>query len=196
MKAFIDIKTSFEEGSAVLEAMARKPLSDRPAFREIAEKLGAGVESRFHSAQADSPETYERKSWGSIHRSGNHGASGSMTSSMFSSGNSFARLQQRSTDVSAAVKRGTQEWWLFLHDRGKGYAYWTVDDANTRKSRAKRKVVGTREQKRAAERRSGVVTYPARPIFYITAAEEAWALDRVTKAVDDSLQRTADGSAV
>ncbi len=196
MKSFINIKTSFEEGSAVLEAMARKPLSDRPAFREIAERLGSKVEAHFFKVQANSDATEERKNWGPIKRRGKYGATGSNPAPMFSSGNSFAHLQQRSTDVSAAVKRGTAEYWLAFHDRGKGYAYWTVDAANTRQSRTKRKVVGTREQKRAAERKAGVETYPKRPTFFIEPADETWALDRIALAVNDSLQRTADGSAV
>lgn len=206
MKAFIDIRTSFDHGSEVLEAMARRPLSDRPAFREIAERLGASIEKHFFSTRADSEETSERKGWGPIKRStgrgSHHGTTGSNPATMFSSGNTFAHLQQRSTDVSAAVKRGNMEWYLFLHDRGKGYAYWTVDNRVARVERkGKRAKKGSRsmtsrEGQRGRERNSGSVTFPQRRVMFIDPADEAWAIDRITQAVDDSLQRTADGSAV
>lgn len=193
-KAFLRVDFEAERFDAVFAAMAREPISDRPAFREIVERLGAKVEAHFFSAKPNSVDTQERKRRGPIRRDASHGGSGSNPAAMFSSGNSFAHLEQRSTDVSAAVKASTKEdFWLSLHNAGKGWAYWTIDNrTGYRKTSRKDRKQKTSTQHAADAKRMGTVTFPERPLFYIEPSDEAWALERVSQAVEDSLMRRWD----
>ena len=209
-KAFIRVVGYWDEGYAALEAMAREPVSDRPAFLEIVQRMGAAVRAQFLSVAPPSPETAKRKAWGPIKRSTKggsyHGSTGSMSGTMQSSGDSLRNFEERSTDVSAAVKAGKYEWYLWEHNLGKGYAYWTVDNRAPRTGRVneagrKRSHKGShstsgREANRGRERNAGTVTYPRREFMTIPAAIESWAVERISQAVEDSMMRNWDGPAV
>lgn len=193
-KAFFRIEETFDEGSAALDAMSREPISDRPAFQEIVAMVGSGIRVRFRSASPpDSPDTRERKDWGPIKRSGKFGATGSLTGTLFSSGQTFAQIEERSTDVSAAVKNAAVNYWMWMHERGKGYSYWTIAG---RKGGGKKRTKGARDTKRASERKGATTTYPERSIFFLTSTEQTFAVNRISQAVEDSMLRKWNGPAV
>lgn len=195
-RSFISVKVDSVRVEAAFEAMARKPISDRPAFKEIAARLHDAVLRQMTMAQpANSEATQDRKAWGPIRRSGNHGATGSGTGVLYSSGNSRANLQERSTDVSAAVKRGEAEWWLFLHDRGKGYGFWSQEGKRVKGMAKRKKKTGKSDREDVREiERAGATPLPQRQFMTIDAGDEAWAMDRISTAVEDSMRRAIDGA--
>lgn len=195
-KNFISVQVDNVRVEATFEAMARKPISDRPAFKEIATRLHDAVLRQMTMAHPlNSEATTERKAWGPIRRSGRHGATGSGTAVLFSSGNSRANLQERSTDVSAAVKRGEVEWWLFLHDRGKGYGFWSQEGKRVKGISKRKKKTGKSDREAVREiERAGATPLPQRQFMTIDPGDEAWAMERISQAVEDSMRRAADGA--
>ena len=86
----------------------------------------------------------------------------------------FTPLSQVTLDYKARMgraQRGQNEWYIFLHDRGKGYSYWSVD------GKRKANKTGARRDKRERNR-PGTTQFPERRSFYINAAAETASVAR------------------
>lgn len=92
---------------------------------------------------------------------------------LHASGNTEAGLDGRSGGTWARAQRGSEEWYIFLHDRGKGYSYWSVD------GRRKADAGGTKKARRERNR-PGTTKFPERRTFYINAGAESASVQRYT----------------
>jgi hypothetical protein len=90
---------------------------------------------------------------------------------LHASGNTAAGLDGKFGGTWARAQRGSEEWYIFLHDRGKGYSYWTVD------GRRKANTTGTRRAKRERNR-PGTTQFPERRAFYINESAAAASISR------------------
>lgn len=83
---------------------------------------------------------------------------------LFATGNTYAGLDGASGGTWAKAMRGLNEWYIFLHNQGKGEANWSRDDRGTPKKRT-----GT----------PGVTRFPQRQAFQITGSARGSILNRL-----------------
>lgn len=96
---------------------------DSEVMSGLADYLVDRVREHFDSRSfvAVKPDTIERRRWrfNPANGIGTRGPSGS-TRPLVASGGTRDRIRARSRTGYAAAKRGKDDWYLFLHDRGKG----------------------------------------------------------------------------
>jgi hypothetical protein len=116
----------FVESSNVedaLSVMANKLEADDEVMHELADYLASRIRDHFDSRSFTpvKPETIERRRWPFRPRNG-IGARPAVSSTrpLVASGGARDRIVPRSRAGYAAAKRGKDDWYLFLHDRGKG----------------------------------------------------------------------------
>ena len=140
------------------------------AFKDIRDILISGLRTNFSGAfTALSPATLEYKS-----------RKGFDSRPLHASGNTVAGLDGMSGATWAKAQRGSAEWYIFLHDRGKGYSYWSVD------GKRKANKVGSRQSKRDRNR-PGTTKFPERRTFYINAGAEGATISRYTTLLETIL---------
>lgn len=163
---FLSLKDNSGPLAADIEAAAAN-LAGAPygpsaaAFREIRDILIAGLKENMGGAFTPlSPVTLEYKS-----------RQGMSSRPLHATGNTEAGLDGRSGSTWARAQRGSAEWYIFLHDRGKGYSYWSVD------GKRKADSSGSRQSKRNRNR-PGTTPFPVRRSFYINSGTESAVLNR------------------
>ena len=90
---------------------------------------------------------------------------------LHASGNTAAGIDGKYGATWARAQRGSEEWYIFLHDRGKGYSFWSVD------GKRKSNKTGGRNAKRERNR-PGTTQFPERRSFYINAVAETASVAR------------------
>lgn len=100
------------------------------------------------------------------------------------SGNFLAGLDGSYGSRFAKVSRGEREWYIFLHDRGRGFSNWTVDGT------VRKAVVATRRRKPSG--RPGVTRFPERRVFFISSATDTALLNRYHDFLLGRLRALAD----
>lgn len=131
------------------------------AFKEISDILIDSLRDNMNKALTPlSPVTLEYK-----------GRMGMDSRTLHATGNTAAGLDGRSGATWARAQRGNAEWYIFLHDRGKGYSYWSVD------GRRKADTSGSRQSKRNRNR-PGTTKFPERRAFFINASAASAATGR------------------
>jgi hypothetical protein len=104
-----------------LEKFGEDIVNDTDTMAQIATAMQASVRDTIRSGafQADLPETIERRKYA---KSGPYYSRGpvSGTAPLFASGQMAENIRARSRPGYAAAKRGKDDWWAFLQDRGKG----------------------------------------------------------------------------
>lgn len=163
---FLSLKDNSGPLAADIEAAAAH-LAGAPygpsaaAFKEIRDILIDSLRENMNKALAPlSPVTLEYK-----------GRQGMDSRTLHATGNTAAGLDGRSGATWARAQRGNAEWYIFLHDRGKGYSYWTVD------GRRKANKSGSRQSKRDRNR-PGTTKFPERRAFFINAGAQSAVVDR------------------
>lgn len=163
---FLSFKDNTGPLAADIEAAA-KHLEGAPygpsaaAFKEIRDILIGGLRENMNgSFTALSPVTLEYKA-----------RNGLDARPLHASGNTAAGLDGKSGGTWARAQRGSAEWYIFLHDRGKGYSYWSVD------GRRKADNSGSRQSKRNRNR-PGTTKFPERRSFYINGSTESAVISR------------------
>lgn len=140
------------------------------AFKEIRDILMAGVSTNMDGSFVPlSRVTLDYKA-----------RKGFDSRPLHASGNTRAGLDGKHGATWAKAQRGSAEWYIFLHDRGRGYSHWSVEGRG--------KASGSRRDRRNAAR-PGATKFPERQIFFINSATESAAITRYT----DLLQEIADG---
>lgn len=113
------------DGRAVEEQLAFVRFSmadDSEIMHEIADYLVAAIRDHFgRSFTPVKPETINRRRW-PFHPANGIGsrAASSSTAPLVASGGTRDRIVPRSRVGYAAAKRGTRDWYLFLHEKGRG----------------------------------------------------------------------------
>lgn len=92
---------------------------------------------------------------------------------LFASGNTYARLDGASGATWAKAMRGSNEWYIFLHNEGKGTANWTRDDRVGRSDPH-----GTRRHRKSTAT-PGMRVFPQRQAFQITESTRGSILNRL-----------------
>jgi len=163
---FLSLKDNSGPLAADIEAAAAN-LAGAPygpsaaAFKEIRDILIAGLKKNMSGAFAPlSPVTLAYKA-----------RQGMDARPLHASGNTEAGLDGKSGGTWARAQRGSAEWYIFLHDRGKGYSYWSVD------GKRKADKVGSRQSKRDRNR-PGTTKFPERRTFYINGETEGSVMTR------------------
>lgn len=154
------IDTNAEDFAAelakVAETMAGAPYGPASAaFKDIRDLLIQDVRSVM-TAQAfipNTPATREIKA-----------RRGLDSRVLFATGNTYAGLDGASGATWAKAMRGLNEWYIFLHNQGKGEANWSRDDRGNPKKRT-----GT----------PGVTRFPQRQAFQITDSARGSILNRL-----------------
>lgn len=140
------------------------------AFKEIRDILRTGVKENLNGAFTPlSQVTLDYKA-----------RMGLDSRTLHASGNTAAGIDGKSGATWARAQRGRNEWYIFLHDRGKGYSFWSVDGGR----RGNR--TGARKQRRERNR-PGTTQFPERRAFYINAAAKDAAIGRYTTLLETLL---------
>lgn len=174
-KQFLSLKDNTGELAAGLENAAEHLRGANygqasAAFRDIRDILLGGLRDNFSgSFTALSPVTREYKA-----------RVGLDSRTLHASGNTAAGIDGKSGATWARAQRGRNEWYIFLHDRGKGYSFWSVDGGR----RGNR--TGARKQRRERNR-PGTTQFPERRAFYINAAAKDAAIGRYTTLLETLL---------
>ncbi len=176
--SFLKITSNVDNLTANLEVLSKEVASGtyaegREAFRDIRDLLMAGLKSNIStfSGAPLSQVTLDYKA-----------REGFDSRPLVASGNTLAGIDGRYGGNFAKAMRGEREWYIFLHDRGRGYSFWSVDGA--RRSNKK----GTRKAKRERNR-PGTTAFPERRTFYIPNSVQGAVVSRLTEALDQRLSR-------
>lgn len=164
----------------------------REAFRDIAGMLRASLQENFLAQDFVPPSEatldYERRK-------------GLDTRGLFSSGAAFRNLRTASGSTWAKAMRG-EEWYIFLHDRGVGYSYWSVDGRGGGRAlpgRKGRKKGAWRTRARAGTRwregNAGVTRFPERHAFFINSGAESSILSRIDLFLQSACDEVSSGAA-
>ena len=158
---------------AVAESMAGGNYAEaRAAFKDIRDILMTGIRENVASVgPALSPITTEYKS-----------RKGFNSEPLNESGNFLAGLDGTYGSRFAKASRGVNEWYIFLHDRGKGYSNWSHDDRAT----------GTAKRRRKSAAERGTTRYPARRVFFMSASSRSAILDRFDAWLMNRMKAMAD----
>jgi hypothetical protein len=89
---------------------------------------------------------------------------------LFASGKTYAGLDGASGSTWAKAMRGMDEWYIFLHNAGKGYGNWSRDDRITNTNSTKR---------RKSVAKPGLSMFPKRQAFHITDSARGSILNRL-----------------
>ena len=105
------------------DVIAKEVQADDEVMHEIADYLVARVREHFDTRAfiPVKPETINRRRW-PFHPSNGIGsrAASSSTAPMVASCGTRDRIVPRSRQGYAAAKRGNKDWYLFLHEKGRG----------------------------------------------------------------------------
>ena len=104
-----------------LDVFAKRIAADQETMGLIAGMLRGIVYTKMMSGSFTpvAESTLERRKYSASSPYYERGPSDS-TRPLYAGGQSAGNLRERSRPGYAAVKRGKDDWWLFLHDRGKG----------------------------------------------------------------------------
>lgn len=104
-----------------LDKFAEDVQNDKDTMSQIATAMQASVRDTIRSGafQADLPETIERRKYGATGPYYSRGPVSS-TAPLFASGQMAGNVRARSKEGYAAAKRGKDDFWAFMQDRGKG----------------------------------------------------------------------------
>lgn len=106
-----------------LGVLSERAGDDSEVMHSIAEYLASCVREHFDTRGfiAVKDSTIERRRW-RFNPANGIGARGpsSSTRPLVASGGTRDRIRERSRKGYAAVKRGKDDWYLFLHEKGKG----------------------------------------------------------------------------
>ncbi len=152
------------------EILRGKPFGpSASAFKDIRDILMSGVRTNMTGAfTALSPVTLEYKA-----------RKGYDSRPLHASGNLAAGLDGKSGATWAKALRGQNEWYAFLHDRGKGFSHWSVEGRGG-------KQIGSRRQRRDAAR-PGATKFPERRFFYISGGVESSVISRYNALLETVL---------
>lgn len=177
---FLKFKDNSETVSQNVEAIADElNLSKwgvaRAAFKDIRDILVSGVKENLNGGSFAplSAATLEYKS-----------RMGYDSRPMHATGNLEAGIDGISGTRYAKAMRGQNEWYAFLHDRGKGYSHWSRND------RVNKAMVSS-PRRRTGE--PGITKFPARKVFFINAATRNAVLVRYEQLLDTIIERAAKG---
>ena len=168
-RAFLMFDTNAEDFAAELAKVA-ETLKGAPygpasaAFKDIRDLLIQDVRSVM-TAQSFVPNTEVTKEV--------KARMGLDSRVLFASGNTFADLDGASGATWAKAMRGSNEWYIFLHNEGKGTANWTRDD------RAMAADPHGARRHRKSTARPGMRVFPKRQAFYITDSARGSILNRL-----------------
>lgn len=176
--SILRIQSNVDNLTANLEVLSKEVASGTyaegvAAFRDIRDILMAGLKTNIGSFAGTplSPVTREYKA-----------RKGLDSRPLVASGNTMAGIDGRYGGNFAKAMRGEREWYIFLHDRGRGYSFWSVDGA--RRSNK----TGTRKARRERNR-PGTTPFPERRTFVITPDVQSKVVSRLTEAIDQRLAR-------
>jgi len=178
---FLKFKDNSETVSQNVEAIAdelnlAKWGVARAAFKDIRDILVSGVKENLNGGSFAplSAATLEYKL-----------RMGYDSRPMHATGNLEAGIDGISGTRYAKAMRGQNEWYAFLHDRGKGYSHWSRND------RIAGGGMGPTKRRRTGE--PGITKFPARKVFFINAATRNAVLVRYEQLLDTIIERAAKG---
>jgi len=97
---------------------------------------------------------------------------------LFATGNTYGGIRSAGGATWAKAMRGQEEWYIFLHDRGKGFAHWSQEGEDRASSSGKRRHRAKGEGRRRLVE-LGTTRFPQRQSFLITEAAEGSILNRL-----------------
>lgn len=171
---FIRIDTNADDLAAELEKVGRS-LAGAPsgpaaaAFKDLREILMADVRTAMTS-QAFPPDSEVTRAY--------KAREGLDSRTLFASGNAYAGLDGASGMTWAKAMRGQVEWYIFLHDRGRGYGPWSREGWGKAKD-GSRKAGWERRHRGDQAAVPGVTNFPQRQVFAISEAARGRIIDRL-----------------
>lgn len=165
----------------------------KAAFRDIRDILMASarqgiVSGKFAPLSEVTVEYKERK--------------GLRSAPLQATGNLLAGLDGISGGTWAKALRGTNEWYAFLHDRGRGFSNWSVEDragkrdaswyATSGRYGKKRWRFSRKKYKEAAK--PGSTQFPQRQFMVITESARASIIDRYQRMLSEALDHLPKGN--
>jgi len=171
---FLDLRTNAGPLGADIETLAEHlkgaPYGPtRDAFRDIRDVLMASVRTNMSGALTPlSKVTLDYKA-----------RKGLDSRVLHASGNTAAGLDGKFGATWAKAQRGQNEWYIFLHDRGKGFSHWSVEGRGEPRA-------GSRQQRRDAAR-PGATKFPERRVFFINESARGAVIARYNALVSTLL---------
>ena len=102
----------------------------------------------------------------------------------------------------AKALRGQNEWYAFLHDRGKGFSFFSTDDRKSKNAGNWYETSGRYGRKRMRfhyknykkQMAQGATTFPERHFMFITPAARAQIIARYEKLLEEALSHLPKGN--
>ena len=176
--SLLKVTSNVDSLSASVEVLAKEMASGtyaegREAFKEVRDILMSGLKDNISTFSgvplADATKEYKARK-------------GLDPRPLVASGNTLAGIDGRHGGNFAKAMRGSAEWYIFLHDRGRGYSYWSVD------GRRRANTTGARTARRERNR-PGTTAFPERRVFLITAGMQQQSIDALERGIQKRLDR-------
>ena len=130
------------------------------------------------------------------------GREGMRSEPLQASGNLLAGLDRKSGNTWARLERGQAEWYAFLHDRGRGFSFWSVEGHAEKQAGAWHETSGRYGKKRwrysrkgfAEAAKPGSTKFPVRQFMTINEGARVKIIARYEQLLEEALARLPKGN--